>query len=336
MSGAMNDHVIRGEEEARLQALDAFRILDTPPEPIFDDVVQLASQICGVPIALISLVDRDRLFFKARIGLNVEQVARHRSLCESAISKPGDLLEVGDASLDPRFADTALVTDAPGIRFYAATSLVTSEGHAIGTLCVIDRQAHTLDETQRAALLALGRLTVQLLLARRTALELQRSVADRDFTARFADRVGAASTDTPGLARMSKAAQGMAGAGCAVAVIEVSNFRLLREEHGPLAAEAALLQVEQLAHSELHETDLLCRHGSHEFLLLMTDAGRAPAVLERLSERIASLPSMLRPILSSGMATGSGNAEAMEDLFERADHALQQSRRLGPNRTMYA
>ncbi|MEO6264270.1 MAG: sensor domain-containing diguanylate cyclase [Luteimonas sp.] len=332
----MNDNT--SAEALRLQALDSFRILDTPPEATFDDVVHLASQICGVPIALISLVDRERLYFKARTGLDVEQVARHRSLCECAISNPGALLEVGDASLDPRFADTPLVTEAPGIRFYAATSLVTPEGHAIGTLCVINRQSHALDDAQRAALLALGRVTVQLLQARRMALELQRTAADREFTGlRFARRAGdAAPPDDSGLARLSKAAQGMAGDGCAVAVIEISNFRQLREEHGQDAAEEALVQFERMAKDGLHEADLLCRHGGHEFLLLLSDAARAPQVLDRIRERIAALPPTQRPSLSAGVATGSGNADAMEDLFARADRALQQSRSAGANRIMYA
>lgn len=331
-------HATVRDEAARLQALDSFRILDTPPEATFDDVVQLASHICGVPIALISLVDRERLYFKARTGLDVVQVARHRSLCECAIGNPGALLEVGDAGLDPRFADTPLVTDAPGIRFYAATSLVTPEGHAIGTLCVIHRQPHALDDAQREALLALGRLTVKLLQARRMGLELQRTTADRDFSGRrFARR---ASDPAPlhdlGLTRLSKAAQGMAGDGCAIAVIEVSNFRQLREQDGDDAAAETLLQFERLAKDGLHEADLICGHGDHEFLLLLADAGRAPDVLDGIRARIAMLPPTRRPVISVGVATGSGNAEAMEELFERADRALQQSRRVGPNQIMYA
>lgn len=170
------------------------------------------------------------------------------------------------------------------------------------------------------------------------ALELQRTAADREFSGRrFARRAGdTAPPDDVGLARLSKAAQGMAGDGCAVAVIEVSNFRQLREEYGDDAADETLLQFEQLAKAGLHEADLICRHGDHEFLLLLADAGLAPDVLDGIRARIAVLPAVRRPVLSVGVATGSGNAEAMEELFERADRALQLSRRVGPNQIMYA
>lgn len=165
-------------EDTRLRALNSFDVLDTPPQAMFDQVVQVASLLCSVPVALISLVDRDRLYFLAHAGLDVQEVPSERSLCNYAILTPGGLLEVGDASCDPRFADSPLVTGPPGIRFYAGVPLVTVDGEAIGTLCVIDRQPRALSESQRVALESLAQLTMQLLESRRRERVLQRKLAE--------------------------------------------------------------------------------------------------------------------------------------------------------------
>jgi signal transduction histidine kinase len=144
------------KERARLAALHEARILDTPAEPAFDDLVAVASGICGAPIALISLVDRDRQWFKARLGIEATETAREVSFCDHAIRETG-VFVVEDAALDVRFADNPLVTGEPRIRFYAGVPLLAGERHPIGTLCVIDRVPRTLTPCQHTALLALGR-----------------------------------------------------------------------------------------------------------------------------------------------------------------------------------
>lgn len=166
------------KEHSRLRALDAFQVLDTPPQAMFDQVVQVASLLCATPIALISLVDHDRLFFLAHAGLDVRQVPSERSLCDHAILTPQLLLEVEDASSDPRFAESPLVTGPPGIRFYAGAPLVSETGEAIGTLCVIDRQARTLSESQRVALDSLAQVTMHLLELRRSEMALRQQLAE--------------------------------------------------------------------------------------------------------------------------------------------------------------
>ena len=171
------DIVVDHHDHARMSALHSFDILDVPPESMFDQVVQVASLLCSVPVALISLVDRDRLYFLANAGLDVQEVPSERSLCNYAILAPGGLLEVRDASCDPRFAESPLVTGPPGIRFYAGVPLITEQGEAIGTLCVIDRQPRALSETQRVALDSLAQLTMQLLESRRREQVLQRKLA---------------------------------------------------------------------------------------------------------------------------------------------------------------
>jgi eukaryotic-like serine/threonine-protein kinase len=145
-------------EAQRLTALTDCAILDTPPERIFDDVVQLASQLCGTPIALVSLIDRSRQWFKARVGLDVSETPRGSSLCAYAIVEHGPLI-VRDALRDPRFADHPLVTGPTQIRFYAAVPLVVEEDCALGTVCVMDHVARDLTSEQLEALKVLARRT---------------------------------------------------------------------------------------------------------------------------------------------------------------------------------
>lgn len=148
-------------EAARLAALRKYRLLDTPPEQVYDDIVRLARSICGVPIALISLVDANRQWFKAKAGLDACETPRDVSFCTHALENTEGPLIVPNATQDPRFASNPLVTSEPHIRFYAGVPLVDADGMALGTLCVIDRVPRTLNEEQLAALHALARQTVR-------------------------------------------------------------------------------------------------------------------------------------------------------------------------------
>ena len=171
------------DEARRLKALRRYRILDTDPERAFDDLTLLASQICGTPIALISLVDEDRQWFKSRVGVAVIETSRAVSFCTHAIAQSG-LFIVPDAMEDARFRDNPFVLGDPHIRFYAGAPLVTRDGEALGTLCVIDRRARTLNGDQREALAALQRQA-------ESQLELRRNLEELRLAIEGIERLGA-------------------------------------------------------------------------------------------------------------------------------------------------
>jgi len=166
-------------EVERLVQLQRYEILDTVPEDVFDDFTILAAQICGTPISLISLVDAERQWFKSKVGLAETQTPRELAFCDHAIRTP-EVMEVPDATLDPRFVANPMVTGAPNIRFYAGSPLVAPDGSRIGTLCVIDRVPRHLSDAQRAALARLGRQIIVQLELRLTRRDLESRIAEAE------------------------------------------------------------------------------------------------------------------------------------------------------------
>jgi GAF domain-containing protein len=158
-------------EAERLAALKEYHILDTGTEPSYDDITTLAAHICEVPIAVVSLVDETRQWFKSRVGVEQQQTPREVAFCAHAILQDRPFI-VEDATKDRRFADSALVTGEPHIRFYAGVPLVNPEGLALGTLCVVDHQPRRLSAAQRKALQALSRQVMALLELRRVSARL--------------------------------------------------------------------------------------------------------------------------------------------------------------------
>ncbi|MCU0647391.1 MAG: ATP-binding protein [Gemmatimonadaceae bacterium] len=183
----MQTPAVPANEGDRQAALDALEILDTPMEAAFDGIVQIAAQVLDVPIALLSLVDRDRQWFKARVGLEASELSRDVSFCGHVVAD-GQPLEVPDAHADERFADNPVVTGAPHVRFYAGMPLTTAEGHTVGTLCAVDHRPRTLTEGQRQSLDLLARQVVYLLEKRRMRLDAMRG---RAAAQRTADRLAA-------------------------------------------------------------------------------------------------------------------------------------------------
>ncbi|MEO6227593.1 MAG: GAF domain-containing protein [Thermomonas sp.] len=162
------------DEAARQRELDGQHLVDSLPEAAYDDIVTLAALICDAPIALVTLIDRDRQWFKASTGLDDAGSRRDEAFCNHAIAKPDQMMEVPDAHDDARFTGNRLVTGPLGIRYYAGMPLVSPNGAAFGTVCVLDRQPRFLDAPQKEGLAALARLTMTLFEARHWRLRAER------------------------------------------------------------------------------------------------------------------------------------------------------------------
>jgi GAF domain-containing protein len=174
----MGAPMMSANDAARVDALQKYAILDSEPEQAFDDLTLLASYVCKTPIALISLVDENRQWFKAKVGISATETSRDIAFCSTAILQ-GDVFVVPDALQDERFRTNPLVVSEPNIRFYAGAPLINEDGYALGTLCVIDRTPRNLAADQEAALKALSRLVLMQMEFRRNLLLLKEALSDR-------------------------------------------------------------------------------------------------------------------------------------------------------------
>ncbi|HEV3375378.1 MAG TPA: GAF domain-containing protein [Candidatus Acidoferrum sp.] len=170
--------LIQNSDAARVAALQRYDILDTEPEKAFDDLALLASYICKTPIAWISLIDEDRQWFKSKVGVSISETPRDIAFCNVAIQQ-ADVFVVPDTLQDERFRNNPLVVSDPRIRFYAGAPLISEEGYALGTLCVVDRAPREFTTEQREALKALTRLVLAQMEFRRNLTLLKEALNDR-------------------------------------------------------------------------------------------------------------------------------------------------------------
>lgn len=187
---------IPDNEKERLEALRSLEILDTDDDPGFDDIVRLAALLCEVPISLISLIDEDRQWFKARVGVEISETPRCDAFCAHAIAADDPLFVVPDASQDARFSQNPLVTGPPQIRFYAGARLLSADGYSMGTLCVIDAVPRSLSAQERAALEVLAAIASRRLQQHRTLIEAEKERARREESLRLLTLLQATSRAT--------------------------------------------------------------------------------------------------------------------------------------------
>ena len=301
------------DELERQRALDAYHLVDSFPEAAYDDIVRLATLLCGAPIAIVSLIDRDRQWFKASAGLPMSETSRDVAFCDHAIRRPDELMHVSDATIDPRFQNNPLVTGDLGIRFYAGMPLVTPSGAAIGTVCVIDHQPRELDETQRQALAALSRLAMNLIEARHRQRELERAV---QFAAQ------AAISDTSADVAPDDHGQ------CTIAIFEVQDLSGAASRVGERAVRRALAQLEQLLHAGLRpERHDSVNHVTHsaEMIVLLHGAD-TEATLHSLRQRVHAFEQEHGLRVLIGSASSEEVNERLESIYLRADLSLSEAK----------
>ena len=279
-------------EEARLAALREYQILDTDPEQAFDDLAELASAICGTPIALITLVDSDRQWFKARVGVQQGEVGRDISFCAHAILQP-DLFIIPDALQDERFAHNPLVLNEPKVRFYAGAPLFTSDGaHALGTLCVIDRVPRQLTDEQQHGLRLLARqaqaqLELRRNLMRVKKLEAERNQAEHELQMAFEREPELARIDLltglpnhrafEEIAERERKRSQRFEVPMSVIAFDLENLGTVRQEQGNEVADGLLVSVANLLRNRVRHTDVLARTGDAEFIVLLPTTATEPA-----------------------------------------------------------
>ena len=293
------------DEPSRQHALDRYRILDTLPQAAYDDVVKVASTVCGTPVALVSLIDRDRQWFKARVGLDDAQTSRDVAVCDHAIRAPGELMEIPDLRQDPRFAGFPAVAGDFAARFYAGMPLVTPEGAPVGTVCVIDHEPRTLTPAQREALSALARITVSLMESDR-----------REHVHAATEALHA----TPPVEAAS-------ATDFTVALLELQDFAGLVARQGERATLRALTELNQSFEQCLPA-------GSHDVLSHVTGSAEFVAVLRSpdIAATLDRLQAEADRRRSQGLDIRVASAdsarpdETLEQVYLRADQALSEAK----------
>ena len=335
------------DEDARLENLESYDILDTLPEQAYDDIVRLAAIICGSAMGFITMIDRDRQWFKATLGLDVSETPRDISFCAHALSTPDEVLTVKDAHLDSRFAQNPLVTGEPHIRFYAGAPLVTPENHVLGTLCVADRIPRGMSEEQQEALKALSRQVVTQLELRRQLKELQRS--EHRLESALAELAVLSSTDSlTGIHNRRALDERLKieferaqryKLDLSFLMIDVDRFKQFNDRFGHPAGDTVLQQVAQTLQNNARAPDFVARYGGEEFSVILPNTSReaALAIAERIRGLVSALSAPTPMTVSIGISSLPGivmDVVRMPDpqaLVIAADNALYQAKKAGRN-----
>lgn len=314
----------RNAEDARIAALQDYRILDTAPEQPFDRLTRLARLALQVPIVLISLVDRERQWFKSKQGLDVTQTPRSISFCTYAIQQTEPFI-VTDARLHPMFHDNPLVTGEPFIRFYAGIPLIMKSGFVLGTLCVIDTRARVLSTEEVDVLQDIAVMVIN-------EIEL-RQIARTDSLTGTLTRRGFDMEIDREYARAQRSQHGIS-----LLALDVDHFKSVNDRYGHVAGDAVLQAIVAAIKSELRITDLIGRMGGEEFVIALPDTDLAGAAIlaERIRVRIASTEidahgTMIRITASIGVATCDVAEANWTKAFRNADMAMYRAKATGRN-----
>ena len=317
------------DERQRLAALDAYKIMDTPKDPSFDRLVQLAATHFNVPISLVSLVDADRQWFKAAVGLSLIETPREHAFCSHAILTPDEVFVVEDAERDPRFADNPLVVGDPSIRFYAGAPIRAENGQPLGTLCIIDTNARRLGDAERWFLANLASSAGSMLdLHRKNSILLAASQSD-PLTGLANRRVFDDTLDKACAAAANGVAFGLL-------MLDLDHFKQVNDEFGHEVGDKLLKEVATRLSQAVRSKDLVARLGGDEFAVIAAgpiDATTATAIARRIIEAFA--PDMMhddRPVgirASIGLALAPLHGTEPRAITRAADLALYAGKRGG-------
>ena len=329
MAAAPHPH----NEAERLDALRSYEVLDTVCELAFDNIVELAALLTSSPIALVSLIDSDRQWFKARFGLDATETPRDVSFCAHAILTPSEPFIVEDALEDPRFATNPLVTGDLAIRFCAGIPLVNEEGAALGTLCVIDRQPRQMGTDQRRMLSQLAGTVVTTLELRR-AMSTVHQFALRDFLTGLPNRPAMLDALGKAIARQERH-----GESFSLLYFDLDGFKTVNDRLGHAAGDAVLRETAVAMRQVTRGEDLAARLGGDEFALLISSGGEHAATLaERFRHEVETRMQAhgWAVTCSIGAATFSGAPGSVEEALAKADSLMYRAKAAGKNRVASA
>ncbi len=302
-------------EEERVHALHALNILDTRPEERFDRLTRLARRLFDVPIAVVSLVDSDRQWFKSCQGMAATETPRDVSFCAHAILSD-QILMIPDAGSDERFHDNPLVTGEPRIRFYAGCPLKVGNGSNVGTLCLLDTRPRVLDAEERGLLLDLASM------AEREIAALQ--LASIDDLTQLSNRRGFEALAEHALSMCRRM-----GTPASLLFFDLDRFKVINDTFGHAEGDRALVTFAQVLRRVLREMDIVGRMGGDEFvaLLLGSNAAAGDAVIERLGRALADAKAELQGRYSITYSVGRieydpGRHDSVKRLLADADGAM--------------
>jgi diguanylate cyclase (GGDEF)-like protein len=316
----MIDPPYPSDEKARLTSLRALKVLDTAPEERYDRITRLAKRLFGVPIALVSLVDSKRQWFKSCQGLAASETPREVSFCGHAILGD-DILVVNDAQSDERFHDNPLVCDQPGIRFYAGYPLHSPSAHRVGTLCIVDREPRTITDEEVSLLRDLGQMVEQEL----ASLDL----ATVDELTGLSNRRGFLAVADQAFAYCVRLQTAIS-----LVFIDLDEFKPINDEFGHAAGDQALVEFAQCMLAVFRDSDVIARLGGDEFCVLLTGGpGHSAALpLERLKNEIhlrnAARQAPYALDFSAGtVAYDPARHSSLNDLMREADRIMYDRKR---------
>ena len=354
-NSAMNAPLPENEPE-RLRVLNEYGILDTLPEQAYDDIVRCASIICDTPIALISLVDDVRQWFKAKVGLETPETQREHAFCAHAILNPNEVMIVKDAEKDERFASNPLVTGDPNIRFYAGAPLVTPMGEALGTICVIDRVSRQLEPKQIEALQALSRQVVAQLELRHGIINLEQILLEREQKTQQMEDYQRSLETTLTQLELQINTDGLTGAKnrrafqeqleveynrarrynvpLSLLLLDLDKFKEYNDEFGHPAGDVVLQTVVKVVQENSRIHDFVARYGGEEFVVILPNTTLEGAFVmgERFRRSIQQVSWKLRAVTASiGVATLTPDMANIEELVLQTDKSLYHAKQHGRN-----